>query len=111
NLTSVFIAVDPCTKENGCLQVIQNSHHAGRINHVLTGDQAGADKERVEELLKRPEYLPLVYVLIEPGDSLFLRSSLLHRSAQNKRDHPRWAMICCYNARSNDPYKEAHHPR
>jgi hypothetical protein len=20
-------------------------------------------------------------------------------------------MICCYNARSNDPYKESHHPR
>ena len=20
-------------------------------------------------------------------------------------------MICCYNARHNDPYKEAHHPR
>jgi len=20
-------------------------------------------------------------------------------------------MICCYNAKSNDPYKESHHPR
>jgi len=20
-------------------------------------------------------------------------------------------MICCYNAKSNDPYKDAHHPR
>ncbi len=24
---------------------------------------------------------------------------------------PRWSMICCYNARHNDPYKQAHHPR
>ena len=54
NLVSVFIAVDPCTKENGCLQVIRHSHHCGRINHVLTGDQAGADRDRVDELLKRP---------------------------------------------------------
>ena len=30
-------------KENGCLQIIPGSHHAGRIDHVLTGDQAGAD--------------------------------------------------------------------
>src|SRR6185312_16763843 len=44
-LTSVFVAVDPCTRENGCLQVIRNSHHCGRINHVLSGDQAGADRE------------------------------------------------------------------
>ena len=61
-LTSVFLAVDPCTRENGCLQVIRHSHHCGRINHVLTGDQAGADRERVDELLKRPERFPLVHV-------------------------------------------------
>jgi ectoine hydroxylase len=110
-LTSVFIAVDPSTKANGCLQVIQNSHHAGRINHVLTGDQAGADKERVEEMLRRPDRFPLVYVEMDPGDALFFHSNLLHRSDQNTSDNPRWSMICCYNAKSNDPYKDSHHPR
>ena len=35
----------------------------------------------------------------------------LHRSDQNKSDHPRWSMICCYNAARNDPYKDSHHPR
>ncbi len=48
-LTSAFIAVDRATKENGCLQVIRGSHHLGRIEHILTGDQAGADPERAEE--------------------------------------------------------------
>lgn len=110
-LTSVFIAVDRCTVENGCLQVIRNSHHCGRINHVLTGDQAGADRERVEELLKRPERFPLVHVTMEPGDTLFFHPNTLHRSDQNKSDNPRWAMICCYNAARNDPYKDSHHPR
>jgi len=111
DLVSVFIAVDPCTKLNGCLQVIRGSHHCGRINHVLTGDQAGADRERVEEILKRPVRFPLVYMEMEPGDALFFHSNLLHRSDQNRSDHPRWAMICCYNTRANDPYKESHHPR
>ena len=92
----------PCTKENGCLQVIQGSHHCGRIDHVLTGDQAGADRERVEEILKRRK-LPLVYVEMEPGDALFFHSNLLHRSDQNKSENPRWAMICCYNARPQRP--------
>ncbi|HEX3146644.1 MAG TPA: phytanoyl-CoA dioxygenase family protein [Gemmataceae bacterium] len=107
-LTSVSIAVDRATKENGCLQVIEGSHHCGRIDHILTGDQAGADRERVDEILKR---MPLVYVEMEPGDALFFHSNLLHRSDQNKSDLPRWSMICCFNAARNDPYKEAHHPR
>jgi ectoine hydroxylase len=107
-LTSAFIAVDPATKENGCLQVIRRSHNLGRIDHVLTGDQAGADQDRVREILKR---LDLVYVEMEPGDTLFFHANLLHRSDQNRSENPRWSMICCYNAARNDPYKESHHPR
>ena len=52
---SAFIAVDPATRENGCMQVMRGSHELGRIDHVLTGDQAGADMERVNEILKRLE--------------------------------------------------------
>jgi Phytanoyl-CoA dioxygenase (PhyH) len=107
-LASVSIAVDGATRANGCLQVIPGSHHCGRIDHVLTGDQAGADRERVDEILKR---MPLLYCEMDPGDGLFFHSNLLHRSDQNKSDWPRWSMICCYNAARNDPYKEAHHPR
>ena len=107
-LTSAFIAVDPATRENGCLQVLKGSHNLGRIDHVLTGDQAGADLERVAEAQKR---LETVYVEMAPGDVLFFHANLLHRSDQNKSDNPRWSMICCFNAARNDPYKEAHHPR
>jgi len=108
HMASLFIAVDPCTRENGCLQVIPGSHECGRIDHVLTGDQAGADMERVTELLER---LPLEYVEMRPGDGLFFHGNLLHRSDQNRSDHPRWSMICCYNAARNNPYRESHHPR
>jgi len=108
NLTSAYIAVDRATRENGCLQVIRGSHKLGRIEHQLTGDQAGADPARVEEILKRYE---LVYVEMEPGDVLFFHANMLHRSDSNRSSHPRWSMICCYNARSNDPYRESHHPR
>jgi ectoine hydroxylase-related dioxygenase (phytanoyl-CoA dioxygenase family) len=107
-LSSASIAVDPATRENGCLQVIRGSHHLGRVDHVLTGEQAGADQERVCEVLKRME---LVYVEMEPGDTLFFHCNLLHRSDQNHSEKPRWSMICCYNAARNDPYKESHHPR
>ena len=108
NLCSVMIAVDQSTIENGCMQVIKGSHKLGRINHILSGDQAGADMERVEEAKKR---LDLVHVTMDPGDALFFHSNTLHASDANESDHPRWAMICCYNAASNDPYKNSHHPR
>ena len=108
NLVSAFIAVDRATRENGCLQVIRGSHLCGRIHHQLTGDQAGADPERVEQILQRYE---LVHVEMNPGDVLYFHSNLLHRSDRNDSENPRWSMICCYNSRSNDPYKDSHHPR
>lgn len=107
DLVSVFIAVDRATRENGCLQVIRGSHRMGRINHILTGDQAGADMERVNACLER---LELVYCEMEPGDAVFFHSNLLHRSDQNTSENSRWSMVCCYNTRTNDPYKESHHP-
>ena len=109
NLVSAFIAVDPATpRKTGACKLIRGSHHCGRVHHQLTGQQAGADPERVEQILKR---FDLVYVVMDPGDVVLFHSNLLHRSDQNKSDHPRWSMICCYNSRSNDPYKESQHPR
>jgi ectoine hydroxylase len=108
DLCSASIAVDPANRENGCLQVLKGSHLMGRVDHILTGDQAGADLERVQEAQKR---LETVYVEMDAGDVLFFHANLLHRSDQNRSDHPRWSMICCYNAARNNPYKESHHPR
>jgi hypothetical protein len=107
DLCSVMIAVDRATQENGCLQLLERSHLMGRVNHVLSGEQAGADRERVEEAKKR---LKLVYSEMEAGDAVFFHSNTLHASGPNHSENSRWAMICCYNAASNDPYKESHHP-
>lgn len=107
SMASCFIAVDPCTRENGCLQVIPGSHHIGRINHVKVGGQTGADPERVAAALER---LPVVHVEMQPGDGLFFHGNLLHRSDQNTSPNPRWSLICCYNTRSNSPYKPSRHP-
>ena len=107
NLCSVMISVDEATTKNGCLQVLKGSHKMGRVNHILTGEQAGADTEYVHEAIER---LETVQCEMSPGDALFFHCNLLHCSAANLSDHARWALICCYNARSNDPFKESHHP-
>ncbi len=107
-MSSVMVAVDPSTRDNGCLQVLKGSHLMGRIDHELTGEQAGANLEHVEEARK---VLDLVHVEMDPGDALFFHCNLLHRSDRNQSPDPRWTLICCYNAARNNPYKESHHPR
>src|SRR5260370_36390351 len=102
-----MIAVEPCTKENGCLQVLAGSNRLGRLEHGRIGDQTGADPERVEAACK---VLELVYGVMGPGDALFFHSNTLHRSDQNRAPHPRWTLICCYNTEHNNPYKPSHHP-
>lgn len=104
---SVMIAVDKATRENGCLQVIEGSHKMGRVNHITSGEQAGADQEAVQAALER---LPHRYIELDPGDALFFHSNLLHRSDRNRSENPRWALISCYNTKTNNPYKESHHP-
>lgn len=108
DLASCMIAVDQATRENGCLQVVPGSQLIGRIDHGKVGDQTGADPERVAEIVQR---LPIEYCELEPGSAIFFHSNLLHRSDQNHSDRPRWAFICCYNTKHNDPYKDSKHPR
>ena len=97
DMGSVFIALDPCIKENGCLQVLAGSHKMGRLNTSLIGSgvtQRGADLERVEQARKVCRH---VFVELNPGDAVFFHSNLLHTSAQNLSDKRRWSMISAYN--------------
>ena len=108
DMASCAIAVDRANRENGCMQLLKGSHKCGRIDHGTTGEQVGADPERVEALMER---LELVYAELEPGDALFFHGNTLHRSDQNRSEHSRWTLIGCYNATYNSPYKETEgHP-
>ena len=100
DMASCLIAVDRATRANGCLQVLRGSHKIGRVNHHSTGEQTGADPERVEAARARCE---LVHCEMEPGDALFFHANLLHCSGKNESDAPRWSLICCYNTKHNDP--------
>ncbi len=106
-MASCLIAVDSATRKNGCLQVIRGSHLMGRIDHNKTGDQTGADVDRVNEALK---HLELVYCEMEPGTALFFHANLLHRSDANRSPNARWSLICCYNAARNPCKGRANHP-
>jgi ectoine hydroxylase len=107
DMGSCLIAIDPATQENGCLEVLRGSHRMGRVEHGRFAGQTGADPERVEVARERMEH---IYCEMAPGTGLFFHANLLHASALNASEKPRWALICCYNAAANSPYKSSHHP-
>ena len=102
-LISAFVALDPATRENGCLQVLRGSHKLGRLDHGRVGAQTGADAARIgqiEALFER------VYCEMTPGSALFFHSNLLHASGPNHSDRHRRAFIICYNALGNPQLTE-----
>ncbi|MFC5410343.1 phytanoyl-CoA dioxygenase family protein [Larkinella bovis] len=105
DMLSALTALTPATRENGCLQMIKGSHRMGRVEHGFTGEQIGADAEKVNEALK---IMPLEYLEMEPGDTAFFHCNTLHASAANLSDKPRWSIITAYNLATNKPYKDIH---
>lgn len=102
DMVSIMLALTEATRENGCMQVLKGTHRMGRVEHNITGEQVGAQMEKVEEAMKQHE---LVYVELQPGDALFFHCNLLHRSNANLSDHSRWSLISVYNKANNKPYK------
>lgn len=102
-MLSVMFALTPANRANGCLRVLPKSHKMGRIEHGKAGEQVGAEMHRVNRYMERADEF---YCELEPGDALFFHSNLLHASAPNTSDYPRWSIISCYNTLNNTPFLE-----
>lgn len=102
-MLSIWIALDPSNKANGCLQVLKGSHALGRLNHVREDGQTNVEAAYLEAALGRYEHL---YVEMDAGDALVFHCNLLHRSDANKSDTYRWGYICSYNAVRNAPFQK-----
>jgi len=103
HMLSAFVALDPATRENGCLQVLRGSHLLGRLDHGQVGDQTGIDSNRVQQVTPFFEH---IYCELEPGDVLFFHCNLLHASGPNDSDRHRRAFIMCYNTLANPQLSE-----
>lgn len=102
NMLSIFVALDPANQENGCLQILEETHKLGRITHIREEGQFNCDKERVEQAKKRYAHK---YVELNAGDAVIFHCNLLHTSDANTSENPRWGFICSYNTVKNEPYK------
>jgi len=91
---SVLVAIDPATKENGCLEVVAGKHKEG----LLGPEYKGVPQELVDQF----EWLPC---FTKPGDIVFFDSFVPHRSAANLSDKPRRALYATYNRASEGDYR------
>lgn len=88
---TLWTALDPATKANGCVQVVPGSHIQGLINPShLSGflTEAQASEHATPE--------NIVFLELEPGEVALLHNYLLHASDVNHTDISRRAFSVCY---------------
>jgi hypothetical protein len=90
-LITVWTALDPATKANGCVEVIRGSHRQGLINPE---HPSGFLTEEQAEAHCRPEKVE--YLELDPGEAVLLHNWLLHSSDVNRTMIPRRAFSVCY---------------
>lgn len=88
-LVTIWVALDPATREKGCLEVVPGSHRLGLLSKC--GSTLSAEHARRH----CPEGAA-VHLEIEAGEALLLHNWLLHRSGVNQTDSPRRAFTACY---------------
>lgn len=88
--TTLLIAVERATVENGCLEVVPGSHVDGRTNPIPTV----GGKTITDEWTKAHEWKAIP---LEPGQALIFDSYLAHRSGPNHTDSGRACLYATYS--------------
>jgi ectoine hydroxylase-related dioxygenase (phytanoyl-CoA dioxygenase family) len=88
---TLWTALDPATKENGCVQVIPKSHKHGLINPT---HGSGFLSKAQSAAICTPDRI--VHLELEVGEVALLHNYLLHASDVNKSAQSRRAFSVCY---------------
>jgi hypothetical protein len=83
-----WMALDPATRANGCLQFVPGSHKGEIVPHVLYPDSIHGElpRERVRQVVGLHG---VHHIELEPGDVVFWHSTLWHYSPPNTSDQGR----------------------
>lgn len=91
---TAMVSVDPCTVENGCLEMVAGHHDRGLIGELW--------KPLAAPQLQGMDFVP---VPTAPGDAIFFDSYAPHRSAPNRTDKPRRVLYITYNRGSEGDWR------
>jgi ectoine hydroxylase-related dioxygenase (phytanoyl-CoA dioxygenase family) len=82
SLTSIWIALDPATEENGCMRFIPGSHKAGYFWPMRP--HRSADLDHLEEAYDFPGLETAVTVELAPGSAVVFSGYVMHGSWKNR---------------------------
>ena len=85
---SIWMAITPATKENGCLQVVPGSHYTEPQKHKLY--PGAVHEELPREMLKGAKK---VHIELAPGDAMVWHAHLWHYSPPNNSNNKRWGIL------------------
>ena len=91
---TAMVSVDPCTLENGCLEVVAGHHDRGLIGDLW--------KPLSDEQMRGMDFIA---VPTAPGDAIFFDSFAPHRSARNATALPRRVLYITYNRASEGDWR------
>lgn len=104
---AAWMALDPCTEENGCLQIVPGTHE---IDLLCTVD-ADTDESFSDKMVPLPEDVEPRSILMEPGDVLFFNGQVIHGSYANRTpDRFRRALIGHYIVGEAEKVGQFYHP-
>ncbi len=88
-LVTVWVALDPATRANGCMEVVPGTHRLGLLS--LYGSTV--EEKYVQVHCPAERVHPLE---VEAGHAVLLHNWLIHRSGVNPSSVPRRALTVCY---------------
>lgn len=100
NLSDAYVqtglAIDPHTRESGCLRFIPRSHLKGELALDYSSDVLGRSMDDAALAAVGLSAKDVVDVLLEPGDVALWNSYMVHGSGTNRSDHQRRLFINGY---------------
>lgn len=95
---TAMVSIDPCTEENGCLEMVAGHHDRGLIGDLW--------KPLTPEQMRGMDFMA---VPTAPGDAIFFDSFAPHRSAPNNTTMPRRVLYITYNRASDGDWREPYY--
>lgn len=94
---TVWTALDPASKANGCVEIVPRSH--GRLRNPISSSGFLSDRQREEldrQIAAGAAEARTMHLEMEAGEAVLLHNWTLHRSGTNRTDRPRRAFSVCY---------------
>ena len=88
-LITIWIALDPARRANGCIEIIPGSHRLGLLS---THGSTISD----QDVLRYCPVDKIELLEVEAGHGLLMHNWLIHRSGINPSPQPRRAFTACY---------------